>query len=41
MRSPVAIAGASRNLRVDREAPSGNDFLKNAARRRSLKKKSE
>ena len=32
VRSPVAIAGASRNLRVDREAPSGNDFLKNAAR---------
>mgnify|MGYP001024676514 CR=1 FL=1 len=29
VRSPVAIAGASRNLRVDREAPSGNDFLKN------------
>ena len=29
VRSPVAAAGASRNLRVDREAPSGNDFLKN------------
>ena len=41
VRSPVAIAGASRNLRVDREAPSGNDFLKNAARRRPLKKKPE
>lgn len=41
VRSPVATAGASRNLRVDREAPSGNDFLKNAARRRPLKKKPE
>ena len=41
VRSPVAAAGASRNLRVDREAPSGNDFLKNAARRRPLKKKPE
>ena len=39
VRGPVANAGASRNLRVDREAPSGNDFLKNAARRRPLKKK--
>ena len=41
VRSPVASVGASRNIRVDREAPSGNDFLKNAARRRSLKKKPE
>ena len=41
VRGPVAIAGASRNLRVDRETPSGNDFLKNAARRRPLKKKPE
>ena len=41
VRSPVASIGASRNIRVDREAPSGNDFLKNAARRRSLKKKPE
>ena len=41
VRGPVAIAGASRNLRVDREAPSGNDFLKNAARRRPLKKRQE
>ena len=31
--------GSGRNLRVDRAAPSGNDFLKNAARRRPLKKK--
>ena len=38
VRSPVAAAGASRNLRVDRETPSGNDFLKNAVRRRSLRK---
>ena len=38
VRSPVASIGASRNIRVDREAPSGNDFLKNAARRHSLKK---
>ena len=37
----LADAGASRNIRVDREAPSGNDFLKNAARRRPLKKKPE
>ena len=29
VRGPVADAGASRNIRVDREAPSGNDFLKN------------
>ena len=35
---PVAGAGANRNLRVDRETPSGNDFLKNAVRRRSLRK---
>ena len=41
VRAPVAAAGASRNIRVDREAPSGNDFLKNAARRRPLKKKPE
>ena len=41
VRGPVADAGASRNIRVDREAPSGNDFLKNAARRRPLKKKPE
>lgn len=41
VRGPVAISGASRNLRVDRETPSGNDFLKNAARRRPLKKKPE
>ncbi len=41
VRGPVALAGASRNLRVDRETPSGNDFLKNAARRRPLKKKPE
>ena len=41
VRSPVAAAGASRNLRVDREAPSGNDFLKNAARRRPLRKKTD
>ena len=41
VRGPVAGMGASRNLRVDREAPSGNDFLKNAARRRPLKKKPE
>ena len=38
VRGPVAGAGASRNLRVDRETPSGNDFLKNAVRRRSLRK---
>lgn len=31
--------GSGRNKRVDRAAPSGNDFLKNAARRRPMKKK--
>ena len=41
VRSPVAAAGASRNIRVDRAAPSGNDILKNATRRRSLIKKPE
>ena len=41
VRGPVAATGASRNIRVDRETPSGNDFLKNAVRRRSLKKKPE
>ena len=41
VRGPVAAAGASRNLRVDRAEPSGNDFLRNAARRRPLKKKPE
>ena len=41
VRSPVASIGASRNIRVDRETPSGNDFLKNAVRRRSLRKKSD
>lgn len=30
---------SGRNLRVDRTEPSGNDFLKNAGRRRPLKKK--
>ena len=38
VRGPVAGAGASRNIRVDRETPSGNDFLENAVRRRSLRK---
>ena len=38
---PVAGMGASRNLRVDRAEPSGNDFLKNAARRRPLRKKTD
>ena len=41
VRGPVAIGGASRNLRVDRETPSGNDFLKNATRRRPFKKRPE
>ena len=41
VRTPVAAAGASRNIRVDRETPSGNDFLKNAARRRPLRKKTD
>lgn len=33
--------GAGRNKRVDRETPRGNDFLKNAGRRRPLTKKKE
>ena len=33
--------GAGRNKRVDRPEPSGNDFLKDAAHRRRLKKKEE
>ena len=41
VRGPVPQAGASRNSRVDRAAPSGNDILKNATRRRSLIKKPE
>ena len=41
VRGPVSAAGASRNIRVDRDTPSGNDILKNATRRRSLIKKPE
>ena len=41
VRGPVAAAGASRNIRVDRNTPSGNDILKNATRRRPLIKKPE
>ena len=33
VRTPVAAAGASRNIRVDRETPSGNDFLTNCIRK--------
>lgn len=33
--------GSGRNKRVDRASPSGNDFLKNAARRRPMKKKGD
>lgn len=33
--------GSGRNARVDRAEPSGNDFLKSAARRRPLKKKGD
>lgn len=43
VRGPVAGSGASRNIRVDREIPSGNDFLKNTSLASSLnrlKKKS-
>lgn len=36
VRGPVAAAGASRNIRVDRESPSGNDFLKNTSLAASL-----
>lgn len=39
VRTPTPAAGAGRSIRVDREAPSGNDFLKNPARRRSMIKK--
>lgn len=38
VRGPVAD-GCQPNLRVDRAEPSGNDFLKNAARRRPLRKR--
>ena len=38
MTNPI---GAGRNRRVDRPEPGGNDFLKNAARRRPLTKKKE
>ena len=41
MCGPGGRDGASRNLRVDRAEPSGNDFLKNAARRRPLRKKTD
>ena len=43
VRGPVADAGASRNIRVDRTTPSGSDFLKNSSLTSSLnrlKKKS-
>ena len=30
VRGPAPVAGASRNIRVDRETPSGNDFLQGA-----------
>ena len=36
VRGPVADAGASRNIRVYREAPSGNDFLGNSSLSASL-----
>ena len=36
VRGPVADAGASRNIRVDREAPSGNDFLGSSSLSASL-----
>lgn len=39
VRTPASAAAVSRNIRVDREAPSGNDFLKNASLNRLLKKK--
>lgn len=32
----VCPIGSGRNLRVDRQTPSGNDWLKNAALNRSL-----
>lgn len=42
VRAPSPAAGAGRSIRVDREAPSGNDILKNStAHRRSLIKKPE
>lgn len=41
VRAPTPAAGASRSIRVDRETPSGNDFLKDAPHRRSLIKKPE
>ncbi len=40
VRGPAPVAGAGRNLRVDREVPSGNDFLKDTPRR-PLRRKSK
>ena len=41
VRGPVAAAGASRNLRVDRETPSGSDFLEDAITRPRRHKRKE
>ena len=41
VRGPVAAAGASRNLRVDRETPSGSDFLEDALTRPRRHKRKE
>lgn len=41
VRGPAPVAGASRNLRVDREIPSGNDFLQDALERPRRHKRKE
>ena len=41
VRGPVAAAGASRNLRVDRPEPSGSDFLEDAITRPRRHKRKE
>lgn len=41
VRGPIPMAGASRNIRVDRESPSGNDFLKDAMNRPLRRKRKD
>ena len=41
VRGPAPLAGASRNLRVDRETPSGNNFLADAATRPLRRKRKD
>lgn len=41
VRGPVPLSGAGRNLRVDRETPSGNNFLADAATRPLRRKRKD